>query len=47
MNVARIVTGVQVGLVNRCEQLHGVQIGLANIATQAPLPFTVLANATF
>jgi hypothetical protein len=33
--------------VNRCDSLHGIQIGLANIAMDAPLPFTVLINAAF
>jgi len=47
LNVAHIVTGLQIGVVNHCNKLYGMQIGLANIATEARLPFTVLVNATF
>ncbi|MBT7161528.1 MAG: hypothetical protein HN849_34665 [Victivallales bacterium] len=47
LNVARKVTGVQIGLVNYCDELWGMQFGLANIAGDAPLPFTVLVNASF
>ena len=47
LNVARKVTGIQIGVVNYCDELWGMQIGLANIAGDAPLPFTVLINASF
>lgn len=47
LNVAHVVTGLQVGVVNHCNKLYGMQIGLANIATEGRLPFTVLVNATF
>jgi hypothetical protein len=47
LNNARRVTGLQVGVVNRCDSLLGIQIGLANIAMDAPMPFTVLINAAF
>ena len=47
LNVTRKVTGIQIGVVNYCDELWGMQIGLANIAGDAPLPFTVLVNASF
>jgi hypothetical protein len=33
--------------VNVTRAMHGVQLGLVNIITEGPLPFMVLANASF
>jgi hypothetical protein len=36
---------VQLGLVNTTDELHGVQIGLANVASNGFLPFFPVINA--
>jgi hypothetical protein len=47
VNVAQDFTGLQLGVVNFTRRMKGVQIGLANIITEGPLPFMVIANASF
>jgi hypothetical protein len=37
--------GLQVGIVNVTDELHGVQIGVANVAKNGFLPFFPVVNA--
>ena len=41
------MTGVQLGFVNVAENMHGVQIGAANVIATSPLPVMVIANMSF
>lgn len=45
VNYASRVDGLQFGVVNVTDDLHGVQIGLANIAANGVLPFMPVVNA--
>ena len=47
VNVAYDVTGCQLGLVNACDHMHGVQFGLINMICGSKLPIMVIANAWF
>jgi hypothetical protein len=47
VNIADDFRGLQLGVVNVTRAMHGVQLGLVNIITEGPLPFMVLANASF
>ena len=47
VNVAYDVTGCQLGLINACDRMHGVQIGLLNLINESKLPVMVIANAAF
>ena len=46
-NVSYEFTGYQLGLVNACDRMHGVQIGLINLICESKLPAMVIANASF
>lgn len=41
---ANQVSGVQFSLINYCEDLNGVQLGLINIYNNGIIPFTILFN---
>ena len=41
------LAGIQIGLVNRVEELSGVQIGLLNFNKSGPLPFFPIVNFDF
>jgi len=40
--IRRVQTGISIGLVNYARELHGVQVGLLNIARNNASPFRVL-----
>lgn len=44
---AKHVRGLQFSLINYCEDLTGVQIGLLNICTKGSVPFMLLINAKY
>ncbi len=46
-NSAANVKGLQFGIVNYCEAMSGIQIGLLNIIRTSPLPFLPIVNASF
>lgn len=46
-NHARIVHGLQLGLINHCEQLNGVQIGLLNTVKESSLSICPLLRVNF
>jgi len=46
-NYAKNLNGLQFSLVNSCETLSGVQIGLVNIVRQNKIPFMPLINFRF
>jgi hypothetical protein len=39
--------GLQVGLVNYTETMHGVQVGVANIIQKGKIPFLPIVNWSF
>ena len=43
-NYARQVSGLQISLINYCEDLNGVQFGLVNIYNNGTIPFSILFN---
>lgn len=43
-NQAKVVNGVQLGLVNFCHDMKGAQIGIFNVCKAQPFPFTLLFN---
>ncbi len=46
-NQARVMEGLQLGLVNVCNKMHGIQLGLVNIITESNVPFFPVVNARF
>jgi hypothetical protein len=40
-------TGCEIGIFNYAKKLKGVQIGLINIARDAPIPYTIGINLNF
>ena len=47
MNAATTVRGVQLGLLNYCEEMNGIQIGFVNIIRENTIPILPLVNARF
>lgn len=43
-NKAKMVNGVQLGVVNYCRDMKGAQIGIINICRSQPFPFILLFN---
>ena len=46
-NEAKKVEGVQLGIVNYCEDMDGVQLGIVNICKDQWIPFTIFLNVWF
>jgi hypothetical protein len=46
-NEAKKVEGVQLAIVNYCENMTGVQLGIVNICKDQPIPFTLFVNVWF
>lgn len=46
-NRAKVMNGLQVGFVNDCEDMTGIQIGAINIIRESPLKFFPVINAKF
>lgn len=46
-NEAKNVAGVQLALVNYCEDMSGFQLGIVNICKDQWIPFTILLNVWF
>ena len=41
------MTGIQIGIVNRTEVMHGYQFGLCNVIRESSVPFCVVMNFSF
>ena len=47
MNVVSQMQGVQIGIINRAEELYGFQFGLVNVIRDGEIAFCPIVNIGF